>query len=122
MKGALLSVPLFAAPMLFAEGTKGDALLDTVASSGPATGAVVVLAFLIKTWLGSVLTEIASIKGKVETLGNTDASLRVDVAELRIELRAANKRIENVERGRERERGEREERERGERRRGERDT
>lgn len=96
MKGALFSVPLFAAP-IFAEGS-GDALLDTVASSGPATGAIIVLAFLIRTWHGQQLAEITSLKTKVDALGSTDASLRVDVAEIRSEMREHSRRIDLLER------------------------
>lgn len=97
MKGALFSIPLFAAPLLAEASGTGDALLDTVASSGPATGAVVILAFLIRAWLGQQLAEITSLKTKVDALGSTDASLRVDVAELRSELREHGRRIEVLE-------------------------
>jgi hypothetical protein len=82
----------------FFDAAGGEALSDALAASGPTLGGLGTLAFFLYKWLAEIKTQVATLQGKLEAATNTDASLRVDIAELRGEIREHSRRIDVLER------------------------
>lgn len=88
-----------------AVGEQGDALVDAVSSSGPAAGAVVILAFVIKAWLADMKTGQTDLKGEIEKLAkfigdlrDGDSRLREEFVVLKADQKDIVRRIQRLER------------------------
>lgn len=105
LTGALATRAAPALGTALATGDDASSLVDAVSSSGPAAGAVVILAFVIKAWLADMKIGQKDLKDEIEKLvklisdlRDSDSKLREDFVVLRAEHKDTQRRLVRLER------------------------